>query len=116
MDATTERNFDVKITGELRDTESGHAGFGERRWKSTRNSNSLVSYSTVCSAPEGATGVQYLIGTTCPTSRLILPKVCRVGATAKKSIIAPPSFFNPPFMPGENFVVQIEKMVPTPSY
>jgi hypothetical protein len=39
MDATTERNFDVKITGEPRDTESGHAGFGEealekyRKWQ-----------------------------------------------------------------------------------
>jgi hypothetical protein len=29
MDATMERNFEVKITGEPRDTESGHAGFGE---------------------------------------------------------------------------------------
>ena len=70
MDATMERNFEVKITGEPRDTESGHAGFGEETlekyqkwqlagvllyvtsgseggaWKSAHCGNSLDSYPT----------------------------------------------------------------------
>jgi hypothetical protein len=44
----TDQVSDVEVTGEPRETETVKRGSERGRWKSTRQGNSLASYSTVC--------------------------------------------------------------------